>query len=356
MRIEAVSALGDHAAAWDSMVDAGDPPSPFLRSWWLDHAGVGEPLILLAFDGGPTGAALVGGLALQRDRVAGVERVAMLGTSPLGPDHLDVVAAAGRHEEVATVSMEWLRDGDRLLDLQGVAERSVLRHVVREVVDTGTAVVPMALAPYVRLTPTLDEYLATRRGQTRSTISRVGKRLAKAGVVDDVVAHGAPEELVTAALDDLHRLHDGRWGDDSAFLACWDMFTAAMSAGVDAGDVVFHRLVHPDIGTIAIEADLLTGGRTSFYQAGRLTDHEWRGSGSVLKAKVIGAAIEAGHHEYDLLRGDEPYKQEWATAKRPLFRITAGTGIRSKVLERAARANRRVQAWRQLQRSSVSDR
>lgn len=114
----------------------------------------------------------------------------------------------------------------------------------------------------------------------RSTITRTAKRLAKAGVTFRVVGGPDTEPAdVDRSLSVLHELHDGRWGDESGFLASWDSFAVAARSGAAVGEVRFHELVSADGEIVAIETDFVVGGRMSFYQAGRLTEHELRGSG-----------------------------------------------------------------------------
>lgn len=338
MRLEIHEGVGPVAGDWDALVAHGDPPSPFLWSWWLDHTTAGEPVTLTLLDDD----GLIGGLALQRDRIAGVERLRLAGSGVLEPDHLDVVARPGRGPDVAGEVAAWMAAGDRIVDLDGVAEASPLRRAF----GRRATVRPGSLAPYATLPATAEQYLAGRRGSTRSTVSRTRKRLEKAGVRHTVVDAASSDVARADALAALARLHDGRWGENSTLLDRWPALEAALAVGLAAGGVVLHQLVHPEAGVIALEVDLLAGGRTCFYQAGRLTDHDWRGSGSVLKAAVISHAIESGHTEYDLLRGDEPYKAEWATSRRPLFRVTAGYGPRGRAAHAASEANRRLQRWR----------
>ncbi len=348
VRLEIHEGVGPVAAEWDALVANGHPASPFLWSWWLTHVTEGEAVALTLHDQ----QGLVGGLALQRDRVAGVERLRLPGTGGLEPDHFDVVARDGRHRDVTSALATWLRAGDRLVDLDGVAESSALRRAM----GRRAVVTPVDLAPYAILPATFEEYLAGRRGQTRSTVARSRKRLEKEGVRHQVVDSSAPVDLRTEALDALARLHDGRWGEASALRDRWAVLAPALRAGLEADGAVIHLLRHPEEGIIAVEADLLVAGRVCFYQAGRLTDHRWRGSGSVLKAAVIEHAIAAGRNEYDLLRGDEPYKEEWATSRRPLFRVSTGYGPRGTPLHLGAEANRRFQVWRVRRREGRLDR
>lgn len=330
-----VAELGEWATQWDRLVDLLPLPTPFLRSWWLNHVAVGEPAIVLVVDGNR----LVGGAAFQLQRRRGCDAVSMLGDGPLAPDHLDLVAVPGRTSEVIEAVATWLaRPGSRVIDLVGLVEGAW----IIEAMPRAHVAFAHEMAPYAPLPSTWEAYVAERPGKVRSTISRASKRLAKAGIV------ARPSDLSTpAAIDDalvnLRRLHDTRWGDASAFLDAWPHFAAAMTAGVPSGDVRFTELATDDDTVVAIELELWAGGRAGFYQAGRLEDRDLRGSGSVLKAKVLRDALDAGAVEFDLLRGGESYKAEWATAQRTLWRAIGGVGPRGLAVAAAVEGRRRVQ-------------
>lgn len=333
MRVDVVETLGGHRDAWDRIVADQALPSPFLASWWVEHAAGGRPhLVLCTVDG-----RLVGGAAFEIDRVGrgrlGVDRVRMLGQGELAPDHLDLVAAEGHESAVTERVLGWLRGpGSRVVDLDGLALGGRLAGQLAD------AVIDRSVAPYADLTAGAEAYLAARPGKVRSTVSRSRKRLEKAGcTLREVTADRATE-----ALGDLARLHDGRWGDDSGFLGAWNTFATVAAAGLAAGGVRAVELVGPDGAVAATEWDLVAGGRWCFYQAGRSTDHELRGSGSVVKAEVIGRATADGAIEYDLLRGDEPYKADWATGRRELVRVRFGVGALGRSTVAAA------DAWRGL--------
>ena len=149
--------LGDHAAAWDRLVDAMPLPSPFLRSWWLAAVAQGDPRFVLVFDreprdGDPVGGdRLLGGLALQQTHRAGVEWLEFLGSGPLQPDHLDLVCATDRADDVGAALRAWLgRPGNRVIDLMGARSGARLLDVVPGVGE----VTPLEIAPYVTLPPT----------------------------------------------------------------------------------------------------------------------------------------------------------------------------------------------------------
>jgi CelD/BcsL family acetyltransferase involved in cellulose biosynthesis len=329
MRVDVVAGLGGRADAWDDLVQRQALPSAFLRPWWVDAAAEGLPQLVLCLDGDE----LVGGAAFEVDVLGRgplrIERVRCLGQGPLAPDHLDVVAAPGRRPDVVRAVVGWLRrPGTRVVDLDGLAADGALARVLGRYEISRTA------APYAPLPGDADAYVAARPGQLRSTVSRSRKRLVKAG---GTVRRVGPDDA-GRALDDLARLHDDRWAEDSGFLAAWDRFRAAASAGLQDGAVVIHEAVDADGTVVATELDVRSGPILGFYQAGRSTDREWRGVGSVVKADVVAWAISEGLTEYDLLRGDERYKADWATEEREVVRVRFGSNPTGAAVAGAANA------------------
>lgn len=317
LRSEVRDTLGELTEEWDRLVIGQPHPSPFLLAWWLDAAAGGRPRLLCFFDGDE----LVGGAAFELDRpgigLAGIERVRSLGQGPLAPDHLDVVAAPGTEEDVLEQVMRWLhRPGNRVVDLDGLASDGSLARALagHQLSRTG--------APYAVLPSNPDAYMADRPGAIRSTVARTARRAERSGATIERVDPGDADR----ALADLARLHDRRWADDSAFLDAWDRFRRAAHTGMRDGSVVIHEIVDADGAVVATQLDLRAGRSLAFYQAGRSTDHEWRGAGSLLRSDSIAWAIRQGFSEYDMLRGDEPYKADWAGARREVVRVRFGVG------------------------------
>jgi CelD/BcsL family acetyltransferase involved in cellulose biosynthesis len=341
LRTEVRDHLGVLRGTWDSLVGAMPLPSAFLRGWWVDHAATGTPAVVCCFDGDE----LVGGAAFQLDRPGrgplSVERVRMLGQGPLAPDHLDVVAAPDRSAQVAAAVVGWLaRPGNRVVDLDGLAADGALAAALAA---DGAPVIDRVGAPFAALPGTGEEYLAARPGKLRSTARRTRKRLEG----DGATVRTVDAQDARRALDDLARLHDGRWADGSEFLSAWTRFAAAAADGMAHGDVRISELVSADGEVVATELDLLATGPAgtslAFYQAGRRTEHEWRGAGTALKAAVVMDACDQGVAEYDLLRGDESYKSDWAEGRRELVRVRTGSGALGKAVAAAAAVWKRQQ-------------
>ena len=333
LRLELRTRLESLGPEWDRLVSTSELPSPFLKSWWVDHAAGGEAAILCCFEG----SRLVGGAAFELDHVrrgpVRTERVRCVGQGELAPDHLDLIAAPGHESDVLELVLGWLRrPGSRLVDLDGLAATGSLAQalVANELDRIG--------APYTPLPSTGEEYLASRPGQLRSTITRARKRFAKEGVqlrrveIDDI----------ERALDQLAALHDERWSEESDFLRAWDRCRAAAVAGAALHEVVIHELVSSDGEVVATELDLRCGPRLAFYQAGRRIEHEWRGCGSVLRAGLVDRACAEGLDEYDLLRGDERYKADWAGERRELVHCRVGVGVIGRSFDGAERLRRRA--------------
>lgn len=324
MRLEVRGRLGELADRWDGLAASQRLPTPFVSSWWVENASDAAKAILCLFDG----EELVGGAAFEVDCLGpawpGPQRVRFVGQGPLAPDHLDVIAAPGRHSEVSGVVAEWLLGSPRVIDLDGVSESSLLPRLLdAEVVST-------SVAPYLALED--DSWAAALPGRLRSTISRSRKRLEREGFsVRQVPPAEAPR-----ALETLRRLHDERWQDGSSLAGHWDLLRRSIEAGARCGDVVLHELADGEGDVIASELEMTAGRRLCYYQAGRLTDREYRGSGSVLRAAIADWGRGEGYVELDLLRGDESYKADWATGRRVQSRIRCGSTPYTRAVARLA--------------------
>lgn len=317
------SGLGGWSAAWDDLVSAALLPSPFLRSWWLDHiAGPGATFVLVL-----AGPRLLGGLAVEEDHRLGMSRLRLMGAGPLCPDHLDLVAARGTEQVVEDAVLGWLgRPGGRFIELDGVAEGARLSRVLDRL-DGRRWVAAAGVAPWVELGGDYGAYLAARPSRLRNTVRRTQARLARLGVTHRLVEPAA----MGPALSSLRRLHASYWGPSSTFLPSFDRFRAAATAGMARGELVLHQLVAGH-EVIAVQAWFDVAGRASFYQSGRdVSDPRWRGAGTVLHAHAAAWACQAGCQELDLLRGEEAYKREWAPRTRRLLRYRVARGVQGEL-------------------------
>lgn len=302
--------IGHHRDAWDSIGTNQEISSVFQRSWWLEGVSK-DTTYLLVLDGDR----LVGGLALAERRRFGVRRLTAPGPTVLCPDHLDLIAEPGAEAEVAAAIGAWFTgSGQRLLDLRGVDEDSLLARAL------GTAPAPMDVAPYQPLPVAPDTYLAGRSSNFRRSVRRAGRSLAGLGIEHRRVdLPGLP-----AAFAAFRSLHTGREGR-GALVAELPTLERALTAGVAVGEARVDVLASDD-GVVAVSFAFVLGGRLSLYQIARSLDSAHDGAGNVLLVAVIEDAVAAGCHEVDLLRGGEGYKSSFADASRPIGRLRVAHG------------------------------
>lgn len=311
MRVSVMSTLGAYANAWDSLVERLPIPSPFLRSWWIDSAASSRPCIVLALQRDR----LVGGLALERDRHLGVERLRLLGAGALCPDHLDAVAASEMRAEVAALLGDWLtRPGDRILDLDGVVSDSLVSTALPDHVRCERT----AVAPWATLS---TGYMEQRPSTLRRLVRQAENRLVRE-TGSCIVEHVDDVEL---ALRVLRRLHSQRFGETSTFLGDFGRFATVCRAAAVKGELAVDVLRAGD-ETGAIVVSFEVAGRASHYQSGRIPTQRWRTAGTLLLARILDDAGRRGLREADLLRGDEAYKALFADGRRELWRLRCAIG------------------------------
>lgn len=313
VEVRELRSLGHDAAVWDGLVASMPLPSPFLCSWWIEHAPAHEPAIVAVF----VDDRLVGGLALEVERRAGLRRYLAAG-SALACDHVDIVHSPEDAELVAAEVKRWAdQQRSAVIDLLLVNPNGLL---ARTVGDDHVSVVEQA--PFFRLDEDFDGFLRSRPGGLAKRLRRARARLESEGVVYE----RRPASTVDEDLRDLRRLHHEVFGGHSHLMPHFDRFAAVARAGVCSGGVTFHRLRAGD-SAIASTVTLQVGSRIAAYQGGRSTDHAWRGAGASLDHQIIEAAAAGAYTEFDYLRGGAPYKLEWSEQTRALARARWSNGV-----------------------------
>ncbi len=296
-------------------------PSPFLRSWWLQHTAGERPVFVLMVEGRD----LIGGLALDEDRMLGVPRLRLQGAGALCPDHLDLVAAPGREAEVIEAIASWLSlKGSTVIDLEGLVTNARVRAALPPAVREDT----MNVAPWAPAPSDFTEWVSLLSSNLRKTMRTASRRLEEAGVSHKIVADPAS---AAATLEALRRLHGSRWGRRSRFLCRFDDFAAAAMTGVEKGELVFHELSSAE-QVVGVLACFEVAGRASLYQWGFDPDPRWGGLGSVLLTRVFERSCALRLAEVDFLRGSEPYKQRFAPYARQVVRLRAAQGLPARLV------------------------
>lgn len=344
LTVREVTDLGGRRAAWDDLVLHAAVPTPFLRSWWLE--AVAPPAVsryLLVLEGD----LLVGGLPVERTRRAGVVQWRFLGQGKLCPDHLDLLAAPGRAPDVAAALRHHLTSPRAwVVDLEGLHEASALLAAWPEL-----EVDEVDRAPYTPLAGSYDDYLASRSKNSRRRFGKIWRRVHEEGFT----IRRVEDTDLESGLRAFARLNVER-GDRAELLAELPRIERAVRAGVARGEV---RVFVGETDGIPGAAALIftTGGRASNYQTVRSLDPVFTNAGNVADLAVIRDACETGLVEFDLLRGDEPYKRHFVSEDRQVLRARASGGAGGRTMHAAdllrERSRRRVGAWAKKVRTPV---
>jgi CelD/BcsL family acetyltransferase involved in cellulose biosynthesis len=316
-----VATDADVGAAWRRLQACGNVGTPFLTWEWVSSlAGVPDVSagmeVLVAEHSGR----IVGLLPVLPLGNAGPLRALGLAPTWLGADHLDVVAEAEHRTAVAHAFVCHLASWSawQVLDLDGLDPSGALagqvpgllrplRFIARQPVATEV--------PYV----SLRESDAWRRTNAMKEAARKARGAQRAGGGFSMVA--TPDRVVEL-LEQLMDLHNRRMGARSAVFATpsrREFHLLAAHRMAQAGLARVYRLAADGVNA-GLQYDLVLGDRMFFYQSG-IEPGSARSPGLTVLGQAIGAAAEEGFREFDLLRGDEPYKQRFATDVRTNLRL-----------------------------------
>lgn len=308
-----VSDLGAHTAAWDDLVALAPLPSPFLRSWWLQGAGTARDHYVLVFDGDT----LVGGLALERHRLLGVDHFRVLTGGKLCPDHLDLVSHPDRVGDVVAALRSWFTGpGSRVVDLQGINQDAYLLAVFDR-----AEVTELDVALYEKLPGSLEEYYAARSRSFRARARKQHRRTVNAGVtyrrIDAAEVPAAMEQFAA-----MHALREDR----QELCRVIPRIQRAAELGAARDEVTVY--VAEREGRVGVVLLLFTtGNRLFLYQSSRLLVPEFNHAGTAVDVVAIGDGCADGIAEFDFLRGPELYKYSFTSSSRTLLRVRAGHGL-----------------------------
>ncbi len=312
---------------WFELFDAAGEPNPFL-SWewlftWWRHFGQRRALRLL--EARDSFGRLAGVVALcGAGGPGGDRRWRLLGNGVTGADALDVLARPGLAGSVrcavAAALAGSIGDWDAL-DLEDLPCGSPTVAVLRAALEARGArasVERRFACPAFALRGSFAEHL--KRLRRRETYGRRVRWLERQpGFGVDVAA---TRESAPAAMEDFLRLHRLRWEAEGGSYgippgACEDFHRDVAPLLAARGWLRLYRL---RVGGRALAAvyGIEMGRRFYFYQSG--FDPEWsaRSPGIVLLGRTVEDAYAGGLTDYEFLRGEEPYKLDWADARREL--------------------------------------
>ena len=313
--------LAEIVPAWSRLAQglANAFVSPEWFFAWLRHyGGTATPFVTVLREADGSVHSLVP-FVLSRDRR--LPTVAFAGANlgdyfePVAPRGDARIAAAGAALALARRSSEWSAIVLHNVDAEG-HWASVLRQAGGKALVEATH--PPEVLPYVTLDGmSWESYLATRSRNLRGQVNRKLRRL------------GDEHEVAFRLADDPARLeqdmatffafHDRRWeergGSSMSSERARAFHVDYAATALRTGSL---RLWFLDVDGVPVAAwyGWSYGGRYAYYLAG--FDPAWSrfSVGLLLLAHTIRAAADEGAVEYDLLRGDEDYKDRFATGHR----------------------------------------
>lgn len=237
------------------------------------------------------------------------------------PDHLDaLVSNSQAANDVAGVlsSIDW-----DIIQLDGIADGATgvkLLQAALEARGVVTMLRPIWPCPFIALPRSWDAYLAERSPSRRHVIQRRERVLARHGGLAVTFYEG---DAIDEGWQHLLALHAHRWNNDGAFNPRLDALHRHFARSLSrTGDTWLSTI---DIDGVPISAwyGFADRGSLHFYQAGRSSDWSKYSVGGVHVGFMIQRAIARGLERFDFLRGDEAYKEEWASARRWTYQLIA---------------------------------
>jgi hypothetical protein len=152
-----------------------------------------------------------------------------------------------------------------------------------------------------------EQYLAARPGVLRETVRR---KLRRTPTTLEIVA---TPDAVAAGIDAYEDIYARSWKVPEPY----PLFHAEMMRRAAAAGVLRLGLLRTDERVVAAQIWIVQGGRAAVLKLAHDEADKALSPGTVLTALMIRELI--GHHgitELDFGRGDDPYKQLWATERR----------------------------------------
>jgi len=323
-RLEAVG-----RAAWERLHASAALRAPFL-SWtwqteWVRAFAADRRLEIRAVE--DADGSLVGVLALF-EAEPGLLRI--VGGADVS-DYLDLLATAGREEEVWAALLQARAAERDVWQLHAVPAGSPSVALLPGLATTCGLTATTAVeerCPVLDLPPSWDEYLASLPSKHRHELQRKTRRLRRESPDARVSVARRRDEIETRFGDffDLHRR--SRVGKERFMDARMEtFFRRAVGELADAGAAALWFLDLPSgpaAGFVVIEWDDTVG----LYNSGFHPDRAMLAPGLVLLVHLIEDAVVRGKRRFDFLRGEERYKYEFGPKPEEVFavRIAPGSG------------------------------
>ncbi len=308
--------LGSRREAWSELaLRSGNvfATCEWLETWLRHYGGAVEPLLVECRRGGDP-FAMLPLCAVRRGPLRFLRFLGFGAGDVLGP-----VCAPGDGALAARALGAAIDEiGPRLL----LAENLPAGELATEL---GGTVVQRVANPRLDFEgATWEEYLATRSRNVREKVRRSARKLERAHEVSYRLADAG---AVDSQFDQLLRLHAMRWGEDSPFVQePVAGFHRDLAHALAARGWLRLWLMELDGEPAAAWYGYRFGGTEFFYQGGRDPRFDPLSVGFLMLTWTIKSAFDDGLRRYAFLRGDEPYKDRFASADEGLETRLCGRG------------------------------
>jgi CelD/BcsL family acetyltransferase involved in cellulose biosynthesis len=314
---------------WNDLLRASSSDNPFLtwewqHTWW-SHLRESSALRLIVVRAGDELIAIAP-LRVVTSQWHRFSRLEFLGTGHAGSDYLDLIIRHGREMESVSALAQYFKAQPLCLRFNHLSPSSQAAQLGAALATDGwtSAAADDGACPIIPLAGhTFDSYLATLGSSHRANVRRRIKALGQQFDMrlDRVITHRERQDALTS----LAAWSERRWkdaGGSTAFLtpavrAFQDQVTAR---ALEQGWLLMYVLRLNDEAA-AVMYGFHYGRRYYFYQHGFDDRYKAQSLGLVLMGLTIGAVIDEGAREFDMLWGVEPYKFLWARDLCALQRI-----------------------------------
>jgi CelD/BcsL family acetyltransferase involved in cellulose biosynthesis len=294
----------------------------WMSEWWQVYGFDYQMHVLVVRDE----IRLIGVLPLVLQKTGrGVRYLNFMGAGELTPDDLDILSIPERRMEVLQALAAYLHNTQSEWDVIELDKLPAGSLTVEELearfraCGLVTDLMDAARCYSTVLPASFDEYLSRLSRSTRHNLERRKRNFETDHPGAEFIQAKTPEQI-DRALEALVRLHQARWtkkGYPGAFASkrFYEFHRAIMLQALHAGLLNLYYL-QTGAEIIAVEYLFRVGDVVQDYLGGYNEDWAKYSLGNLMVAFSIRMSIDNNVSIFDLLEGDEAYKDDWATEVR----------------------------------------
>lgn len=324
LTVERVNTISEAMDTWQALLSSDTSATFFsspawLQTWW-EHHHSGRQLLLLVVR---VGAKAAGFAPLMVEPLRGGRCVLFLGTGLSDYAEVLVDETQADRRAVTFAVLDYLADSfqDALFDLQEIQSASPTIPLLKDWMAARGVRHSLSLqdvCPIVELPETAELYHKQLRKSFLADIRRGERRLRERGNVV-LVDHITPPDGDWSELRDLMSELQSQRMRTKGEIPMWQGplggFVKEILGAADAAGKLRLTGLYLDGRLIAYELCFLH--RTTIYAWSRAFDEEHRntGPGKIALLHLLETGIGQGYRLFDLLRGEEPYKELWTNGQ-----------------------------------------